>query len=61
MNVVPSMVAIFVAINLHLLLTRVVSLDLNGSNLEQMSDDKDGRLPLGLVDIYNDSFSYPIV
>ena len=61
LNASPSMVAIFVAINLHLLLTRVVSLDLNGSNLEQMSDDKDGRLPLGLVDIWNESFGYSIM
>ena len=40
-----------VARNSHLLSTRVVSLGLNGSYLEQMSDNKDGRLPLELVDI----------
>ena len=40
-----------VAGNSHLLLTRVVSLGMNGSDLEQMSDNKDGRLPLELVDI----------
>ena len=45
----------------HLLLTRVVSLGLNGSDLEQMSDNKDGRLLLELVDILNESFSYPAV
>ena len=61
LNVVPSMVARFVARNSHLLLTRVVSLGLNGSYLEQMSDNKDGRLPLELVDIWNESFGYSIV
>ena len=45
----------------HLLLTRVVSLGLNGSDLEQMSDKKDGRLPIELVDIWNESFVYSIV
>ena len=35
----------------HLLLTRSFSLGLNGLDLEQMSDNKDGRLPLKLVDI----------
>ena len=52
------MVAIFVAGNSHLLLTRMVSLGLNGSDLEQMSDNKDGILPLELVDIWNESFGY---
>ena len=61
LNVFPSMVARFVARKSHLLLARVVSLGLNGSNLEQMSDNKDGRLPLELVDIWNESFSYPVV
>ena len=42
---------IFLARKMHLLLTRVVPLGLNGSDLEQMSDNKDGRLPLELVDI----------
>ena len=40
-----------VARNPHLLLTRVVSLVLNGSYLEKMSDNKDGRLSLELIDI----------
>ena len=60
MNVVPSMVTKFVAINPHLLLTRVVSLILNGTELEQMSDNKDGKLPLELVDIWNESLNCSI-
>ena len=45
MNVFPSMVARFVAGNYHLLRTGVVPLDLNGTNLEQMSDKKDKHIP----------------
>ena len=55
------MVSIFVARNSHLLLTQDVSLGLNGLDLEQMSDNKDGRLPLELVYIWNESFSYPTI
>ena len=51
LNVIANMVTRFVARNSHLFLTRVVSLGLNGLDLEQMSDNKDGRLPLELVDI----------
>ena len=50
-----------VARNYHLLLTRDVSLGLNGSDLEQMSDNKDGILPLELVDIWNESFGYSVM
>ena len=50
-----------VARNSHLLLTRVVSLGLNGSDIEQMSDNKDGRLPIEIVDIWNESFGYSMV
>ena len=50
-----------VARNPHLWLTRVVSLVLNGSYLEKMSDNKDGKLPLELVDIWNESFSCLVV
>ena len=57
----PSMVVGFVARKMHLLLTRVVPLGLNGLDLEQMSDDRDGRLPLELVDIWNESFGYSVV
>ena len=46
---------------MHLLRTRVVPSGLNGSDLEQMSDDKEGRLPIELVDIWNESFSYFVV
>ena len=45
----------------HLLPTRVVSLDLNDSDLEKMSDIKVERLPLELVDIWNESFRYFVV
>ena len=39
------MVANFVAGNSHLLLRRVISLGMNGSDLEQMSDKNDGNFP----------------
>ena len=55
------MVSIFVARKLHLLLTRDFSLGLNGSDLEQMSDNKNGRIPLELVDIWNEYFGYYVV
>ena len=58
MNAFPSMVSRFVARNSHLLLTRVISLGLKGSDPEQMSDNKDGRPPLEIVDIWNESFGY---
>ena len=58
---ISSMVARFVARKMHLLLTSVVSLGLNGSDLEQISDDKDGRLPLELVYIWNESFGFFVV
>ena len=45
----------------HLLLTRVVSLGLNGLDLEQMSDEKDGILPLELVDIWIESLRFSVV
>ena len=49
-----------IAGNSHLLLTRVVSLGMNGSYLEKMSDKKDGKIPLELVDIWNGSLIYSI-
>ena len=55
------MVIIFVARKMDFLPTRVVPLGLNGSYLEQMSDNRDGRLPLDLVDIWNESFGYYVV
>ena len=58
LNTIPSMVTKFVARKMHLLRTRVVPLGLNGSDLKQTSDDRDGRLPLELVDIWNESFGY---
>ena len=45
LNVFPSGVAIFVAVNSHLLQEGVVSLDLNDIGLEQMSDNKDKHFP----------------
>ena len=47
-NAMPSF-----ARTMYLLLTRVVPLGLNGSDLEQTSDERDGRVPLELVDIWN--------
>ena len=61
LNAIPSMVAVFVSREMHILLTRVVSLGLNGSDLEQMSDNMNRRPPIELVDIWNESFGYPIV
>ena len=61
LNVFPSGVTRFVAGNSHLLLTRFVSLGMNGSDIEQISDSKDIRLPLELVDILNESISYSAV
>ena len=58
LNTFPSMVTRFVARKMHLLQTRVIPLGLNGLDLEQVSDDKDGRLPLEIVDIWNESFGY---
>ena len=51
LNTFPSMVTRFVARKMHLLQTRVIHLRLSGSDLEQVSDDKDGRLPLEIVNI----------
>ena len=46
---------------MHLLLTRVVPLGLDGSNLEQMSDGRDGIIFLEPVDIWNESFENYVV
>ena len=61
LNIIPIMVTRFVSRKMHLLQARIVLLGLNGLDLEQMSDDRDGRLPLELVDIWNESFVYFVV
>ena len=48
--------SIFVARKNAPLADKSCSSSLNGSNLEQMVKKKDGRLPLELVDICNESF-----
>ena len=52
----PSMVSRFFLGISHLLRTRVVPLGLNGSDVEQMGNNRDGRLPLELVEIWNEYF-----
>ena len=52
----PSGVARFVARKNAPLVDKICSSSLNGSDLEQMGYNKDGRLTLEVVEIWNESF-----
>ena len=52
----PSMVARFVARKNAPLADKSCSSSFNGSDLEQVSYNRDGILPLEVAEIYNESF-----
>ena len=53
---IPSGVARFVARKNAPLVDKSCSSHLNASNIEQMSYNRDGRLPLEVVEIWSESF-----
>ena len=55
-NIFPSGVARFVARKNAPLADKSCSSSLNGSDLEQMGYNRDGRLPIEVAEIWNESF-----